>query len=162
MTATEMGGKHICLRVASRDGIYTSKNVYSGPAHSSGPVLLPYKSTLLDVVSGYGDDEIALAATTGECDSGSADYWLLSSAKQTQPADVAIYLNSFGATDVFYQLDDTVEACDYLSKGRRTTFDFICRLGPIESHADVPVTIIRERFGREQPAVELRILSPSQ
>jgi len=156
--AGEAGGT-VCLRAASRDGIYTSRNVYALPATAAGDVRLPYRSRLADVVGGYADDEIALAATAGDCDSGSADYYLLSSTDDDAPSDVVIYLNSFGATDVFFAIGDgDVEPCDYISEGRRTTFDFICRLGDVDTGAGLPVTIIRERFGREQPPVELRIV----
>ncbi len=152
------GGKNVCLRVASRDGIYTSRNVYSLPEAATGSVLLPYRSKLADVVRTYGADEIAMAATAGDCDAGSADYYLLSAAGETGSSDFVIYLNSFGATDVFYQLDADAQACEYLSEGRRTTFDFICRLGTVAEGDVVPVTIIRERFGRELPAIEMKII----
>ncbi len=154
--------KQLCLKAASRDGIYTSKNVYQLPAAVTGAVRLPYRSKLADVVDDYASDEIALAATAGDCDSGSSDYYLLSSATSQADLDVVIYLNSFGATDVFYQVDADIEACDYISEGRRTTYDFICKMSPPASDEGVPVTIIRERFGREQPSVQLRIIGVSQ
>lgn len=147
----------ICLRVASRDGIYTSKNVYVLPQGIRGPVLLPYQSKLKKVVTSYGADEIALAATSGDCDSGSSDYLLLSAGNQAGPSEIVIYLNSFGATDVFYQLDADAKACEYISEGRRTTYDYICRLDSFEVGKALPVTIIRERFGREQPALDITI-----
>lgn len=149
----------ICLRVASRDGIYTSRNIYALPGGAKGPVLLPYQSKLKDVVKSYGTDEIALAATSGDCESGSSDFYLLSAGNSEDALDVVIYLNSFGATDVFYQLDADVNdnECEYISEGRRTTYDYICRLGLIGAGKSVPVTIIRERFGREQPSIDITI-----
>ncbi len=152
----------VCLRVASRDGIYSSRNIYALPEGSSGPVLLPYQSKLRDVVEEYGVDEIALAATSGDCDSGSSDFFLLSAGGQAAPAEAVIYLNSFGATDVFFELDAEVKPCDYISEGRRTTYDYICRLGAIDVARSVPVTIIRERFGREQPSIEITIVGAAE
>ena len=156
------GSRAVCLRVASRDGIYTSRNIYSLPEQAEGPVLLPYESRLADVVRAYGSNEIAMAATEGECDSGSSDYFLLSAASETGSPEVVIYLNSFGATDVFFQLDSDPVPCEYFSEGRRTTYDFVCRLSAIGKHDSVPVTIIRERFGREQPSIELKIVGIGQ
>lgn len=155
-------GTEICLRVASRDGIYTSRNIYALPAGANGPVLLPYQSTHKDVVRSYGDDEIALAATAGDCDSGGSEFLLLSDGVQLEPSEIVIYLNSFGATDVFYELDADINACDYITEGRRTTYDYICRLGFIDTSNSVPVTIIRERFGREQPPVEITIVGVAE
>ncbi len=156
------GSDEVCLRVASRDGIYTSKNIYSVPGETTGPVRLPYRSSLTDVVEKYGDDEIAIAATVGNCDSGSAEYFLLSATSESAPSDLVIYLNSFGATDVYYQVDSDIEDCEYISEGRRTTYDFICRLDSIAAGEALPVTIIRERFGREQPSVEITIVGSTE
>jgi hypothetical protein len=155
-STAEAPGGEICLRVASRDGIYTSRNIYSLPKGVSGPVILPYQSTHRDVVKSYGDDEIALAATSGDCDSGSSDFFLLAA------GDVVIYLNSFGATDVFYELDAEINPCEYITEGRRTTYDHICRLGAIDVGKSVPVTIIRERFGREQPSIDITIVGAAE
>lgn len=152
----------VCLRVASRDGIYTSRNIYALPPAVKGPVLLPYQSKLKDVVEAYGTDEIALAATSGDCDSGSSRFYLLSGGENIEPSNVVIYLNSFGATDVFYELDGEINGCDYISEGRRTTYDYICRLGSTGAGESVPVTIIRERFGREQPSIDITIIGASE
>ncbi len=46
------GGQHLCLKAASRDGIYTSINVYKLPDDAAGNIRLPYykHSTEHDVV----------------------------------------------------------------------------------------------------------------
>lgn len=152
----------VCLRVASRDGIYTSRNIYALPADSNGQVLLPYKSTREDVVGSFNADEIALAATPGGCDSGGSTFYLLSAGDQVGPLEVVIYLNSFGATDVSYKLDAKIKPCDYITEGRRTTFDHICRLGPVDAAESLDVTIIRERFGREQPSIKITIAGTAE
>jgi hypothetical protein len=153
-----LGDQTVCLRVTSRDGIYSSRNIYALPDGTAGSVLLPYRSKLADVVQAYAADEIAMAATAGECESGSADYFLLSGAAETGVAEIVVYLNSFGATDVFYQLASDPVPCEYITEGRRTTFDFICRLGVVDTGDTIPVTFIRERFGREQPSIEVQIV----
>ena len=155
---TDPAPRNLCLSAATRDGIYTSRNEYQLPKDASGPVHLPYRSKLADKVRGYPSDELALTATAGACDSGSSDYYLLSTKDSPGDSDVVIYLNSFGATDVFYQIGSTVEACHYFSEGRRTAYDFVCRPKSLAWQEGAAVTILRERFGRELPAIELRIL----
>lgn len=160
--SAEASGERICLKAASRDGIYTSKNVYAVPDGAAGNVRLPYRSKLANVVRDYGEHEIALSATVGDCDSGASDYVLLGSTS-TGASDAAVmYLNSFGATDVFVEIDGEIEPCEYISEGRRTTFDFICTLNVSAGDGAVDITIIRERFGREQPSISLRLIGATQ
>lgn len=158
----ESGGQQLCLKAASRDGIYTSRNVYAVPNGATGSVRLPYRSKLASIVRDYGEHEIALSATVGECDSGASDYYLLGSEEAGEMESAVIYLNSFGATDVFVEINDAIEPCEYISEGRRTTFDFICPLEVSAGDGAVPVTIIRERFGREQPSISLRLIGATQ
>lgn len=168
LTATaDAGDPSVCLTAASHDGIYSSRNQYRLPDADGGTVRLPYRSGLADVVRAYADGQIAVAAVTGDCTGGGSDYYVLSSINASTDDEIYVYLNSFGATDVFYQLgrdddnDGAVEACDYISEGRRTTFDFVCNLGRPSGGDWLDVTLIRERFGREQPPVQLRIAGPS-
>lgn len=158
---TPTDDNEVCLRVASSDGIYTSRNQYRVGRGTTGPVRLPYLSSRRDVIEDYVNGQIALAATAGACDSSDSIYYLLDAASGTDNTDVVIYLNSFGATDVFWQANgaqDEVHACEYVSEGRRTTYDYFCTLSRATLGHDTTVAIIRERFGREQPAIELRIL----
>jgi len=162
ITATaDTGGQHLCLKATSRDGIYTSRNVYALP-NAPGNVRLPYRSKLADVVDDYGENEIALSATVGDCESGASDYFLLDSSAGGDAASAVMYLNSFGATDVFVEAGGEIETCEYISEGRRTTFDFICPLAISAGTGAVPVTIIRERFGREQPSISLTVIGAIQ
>lgn len=150
-------GKSACLTASSQDGIYTSRNVYELTANPDGRVPLPYKSKMKKVVKQYRD-EIALAATTGDCDSGSTYYYLVDKAGSVQATKLYVYLNSFGATDAYIQAGGSDEACEFISEGRRTSFDFICTLDAIPAERPVVVTIDRERFGRAQPRVEFQIV----
>jgi len=161
-TSAEASGQRICLKAASRDGIYTSRNVYAVPDGAAGNVRLPYRSKLANVVRDYGEHEIALSATVGDCDSGASDYVLLGSTSTVESDSAVMYLNSFGATDVFVEIDGEIEPCEYISEGRRTTFDFICTLNVSAGDGTVPITIIRERFGREQPSISLRLIGATQ
>ncbi|MGI9224495.1 MAG: hypothetical protein ACR2QX_08485 [Woeseiaceae bacterium] len=156
------GGQQLCLKAASRDGIYTSRNVYAIPEGATGNVRLPYRSKLENVVRDYDEHEIALSATTGDCDSGASDYFLLNNGVAGETESAVMYLNSFGATDVFVEINDEIEPCEYISEGRRTTFDFICPLQVSAGDGIVPITIIRERFGREQPSISLRLIGATQ
>lgn len=160
--ASDAGGKQLCLKAASRDGIYTSRNVYAVPEGAAGAVRLPYLSKLSDVVRDYGEHDIALTATAGDCDSGEADYFLLGSTTDKGESTAVMYVNSFGATDVFVEIGDAIETCEYISEGRRTTFDHICPLAVRAGDGAVDVTIIRERFGREQPSVSLRLVGATK
>ncbi|MDH3441589.1 MAG: hypothetical protein OEM63_12600 [Gammaproteobacteria bacterium] len=58
--SAEASGQRICLKAASRDGIYTSRNVYAVPDGAAGNVRLPYRSKLANVVRDFGEHEIAL------------------------------------------------------------------------------------------------------
>jgi hypothetical protein len=160
--SAESSGQRICLKAASRDGIYTSRNVYAVPDGAAGNVRLPYRSKLANIVRDYGEHEIALSATVGDCDSGASDYVLLGSTSTGESDSTVMYLNSFGATDVFVEIDEEIEPCEYISEGRRTTFDFICTLNVSAGDGAVPITIIRERFGREQPSISLRLIGATQ
>lgn len=160
--SAEAGERRLCLKAASRDGIYTSRNVYAVPADATGNIRLPYQSRLGDVVRDYGEHEIALSATAGDCDSGASDYFLLGSTADGESDPAVMYLNSFGATDVFVEIDGNIEPCEYISEGRRTTFDFICTLDVSAGDGAVPITIIRERFGREQPSITLRLIGATR
>jgi len=158
----ESGGQQLCLRAASRDGIYTSRNVYSIPGGAVGSIRLPYDSKHTNIVRDYAEDEIALTATAGDCDSGAMDYYLLGSAAASDGDSAVMYLNSFGATDVFVEIDGVLKPCKYISEGRRIAFDFICPLEVSSGDGAVPITIIRERFGREQPSISLRLIGATQ
>jgi len=153
-----------CLRVASRDGIYTSRNIYSLPQGESRPIHLPYVSNHKEQVKPYvNDDRIALAATPGDCESGGSKFFLVSRQEPTEPSEAVIFLNSFGATDVFYKLDsEKLKACEYVTKGRRTTYDYICQLGFVTAGEEREVTISRERFGREQPPIKITIVGATK
>lgn len=158
----ESGPDVVCLRVASRDGIYLSRNDYRIPP--AAVVGLPYRSGMREVIEAYGDGELAMSAAAGGCDEPSSRYFLVR-ADDEEPDAAIVYVNSFGATDVFFQTRDGEQtsdavACNYISEGRRTTFDFYCEVPWSRDTPELGVTLIRERFGREQPAVELVITGP--
>jgi hypothetical protein len=153
----------LCLRATTSDGIYSSRNHYRLPAERTGAVHLPYASSKREILGGYAEAEVAIAANVGDCDSSSSSYYVVGSLDTTQPAATVIYLNSFGATDVFLSLDGSEQppqACEHISEGRRTTYDFYCTLMPADN-SSVTVSIIRERFGREQPGVQFSIIGLS-
>ncbi len=163
-TTTLTEGLEVCLRATSSDGIYSSRNHYQVPAATSGSVHLPYLSEMTKIIDEYQIGNLAISANVGDCDHSSSDYYVVIPVDATAPENTHIYLNSFGATDVFYEVVGTngaPKACEYVSEGRRTTFDFYCTLPVVES-SEMQINIIRERFGREQPGVELKILGLAQ
>jgi hypothetical protein len=169
--ALEGGIRDICLRVVSRDGIYTSRNVYRLPDSIAGePVRLPYdKSSQLELLGSYADKDIAMTAVLGSCDTADSLYYVISASNSEQAENIRLYINSFGATDVYYQvlLGDSewsdAEVCTYVSEGRRTTFDFWCDVpGALATGNRTELRIQRERFGRAQPAVDIRVIGVLQ
>jgi hypothetical protein len=165
IAAEAEGERRLCLKAASRDGIYYSKNEYRLPAAGGQQdIPIPYQSKLDEVVSEYGSPgDIAVAATAGNCETAATDYYLVRSAETDQDEAVLIYLNSFGATDVFYELGSgdgwlDPEPCEYISEGRRTTFDFSCAIPTSGARGSMEIRILRERFGREQPSITIRVL----
>lgn len=157
-------GTEVCVRATTNDGIYSSRNHYRLPEASGEVVRLPYRSDRVDVLSGYAEGDIAISVTLGGCDTAASDTYLVASAMDGDPAEpVRLLLNSFGATDVFVAMpgSEALTPCEYLSEGRRTTYDFVCTLEAGAAALDGTVTIIRERFGREQPAVEFRLAGPA-
>lgn len=154
--------KELCLRVSSRDGTYTSKNLYRVPeALDRSAVGLPYPSRYLTVVEQYGVDDVALAASAGRCDESARDYFVVMSAGQ-QPANLRLYVNSFGATDVLHRTKEggewsTPTPCNAITAKRRTTFDHVCDVKARGGATALDIEILRERFGRPQPTVALRV-----
>jgi hypothetical protein len=158
IASEEADDQQLCLKVSSRDGIYTSRNVYAVPHEAAGNIRLPYHSTHEKDVKKYGAHELALSAKVGDCDSGGMDYYLLDSAAADEATPAVMYINSFGATDVFIKVNNVEKTCKYITEGRRTTFDFICPLNIAAGDGAVPITINRERYGREQPSILLRVI----
>jgi len=148
----------LCLRAHSRDGIYSSRNVYGLPEQADGVVRLPYSTAMRDVVERFGAHELALAATLGDCEGEGSRYLLVGAVGEDEASEVVLYVNSFGATDVFAAYGSAMDPCEYISEGRRTTFDFICRLPAEVVHPAVEVELVRERFGRPQPGVIIELL----
>jgi hypothetical protein len=160
-----VSGGVLCLRAVSRDGIYSSRNEYRLPEAPAGArVQIPYRTRHRDHLGEAGPTGLAIAATQGPC-AETAEAYYLAAGPATSPDDrVQIQVNSFGATDVLLSIreDDAWSeptVCDYLAEGRRTTFDHVCHVEPARVRAgDLTLRILRERYGREQPPVELRLI----
>lgn len=153
-------GAEVCVRATSSDGIYSSRNHYRLPAAAGSRAHLPYASGMGDVLGGFAPGELAVSIAAGSCEAAAAEGYLVAGMVDEAPAQpVLVYLNGFGATDVFASLggDGPLEACEYITEGRRTTYDFFCTLTP-EATSGQSVTIVRERFGREQPSVTIKLL----
>lgn len=153
-------GADVCVRATSSDGIYSSRNHYRLPTTAGQQAYLPYASDMDEVLNAFAAGELAVTISTGDCESTAVGSYLVAGSLDGEPgAPVLIYLNGFGATDVFTSLadDGPLEACEYITEGRRTTYDFACAVivppGGVQT-----LTIVRERFGREQPAVTIELV----
>jgi hypothetical protein len=163
--SARIAGGTLCLRAVSRDGIYTSRNEYRLPEAPAGArVRLPHPTRHREHLGAVGPAGLAIAATRGPCGEAVGGYYLPVGAAARPDDRVEVQVNSFGATDVLVSVrkgdawsDPAV--CDYLAEGRRTTFDHVCHVDPALVRAgDVALRILRERYGREQPPVELRLI----
>lgn len=163
----------ICLKTTSRDGAYTSENLFRGKGKPQDILYLPYESKYPDVLKNYpGDaDSVAITATAGECSqSKTADYYLpgrLDGRNQKLYGQgIRIYINGFDATDVSYQLEGIqnwlpAKDCDYIEEGRHTAYNFTCKVEEVAVNVANPVTvrILREVYGRELEPVTFKILA---
>lgn len=157
-----LGGTEVCVRATSNDGIYSSRNHYRLPA-TADQAHLPYASGMGDVLDGFAAGQIAVSISPGSCESLSGETFLVAGSLDDGAAQpVTVYLNGFGATDVFFALADNGQlgSCEYIEEGRRTTYDFLCHLGEISGASSV--TIVRERFGREQPEITFELIGLRQ
>lgn len=155
------GDPQVCLTMLSRDGVYYSRNTFRLPDAGAGQaVRLPYRSSLRDRLGNYDAADLAMRASTGSCEHSTNMYYVLGSASgQTQGA-IRVFVNSFGATDVFYRSEarGLEGTCTPITEGRRTSFDYWCDIPWPDGGAErVDVGIERERYGREMPAVTLTL-----
>lgn len=162
------GLQTVCLTVQSQDGVYSARNEYVFPSglESGQPILLPYEySRFLDILSDYKDESLAFKAASGPCDQTESNALLAvqraNNAGVTSALSLRFYVNAFGATDVFIRTDQEDGTCRPV-QGLQTSFDHICRIAlPAATgsgmHA-IHVHIERERYGRELPPTEVRVL----
>ncbi|MFT3759990.1 hypothetical protein [Thauera sp.] len=160
-----MAGNQLCLTVLSRDGVYYSHNTYDVPAlERARPVQLRYDTALQARLNKYADDELAMRARPGACETSGNEYYVLDAGAGKRPETIHIFVNSFGATDVFWhdKGTDTHGNCDAIDVGRRTSFDHQCEIRwPASTRERLDLRIERERYGREMPAADLTLfLSP--
>ncbi|MFO7542413.1 MAG: hypothetical protein R6W97_06320 [Thiobacillus sp.] len=153
----ETSDSPVCLTVQSRDGAYFSRNTFNLPGGSGGNLVrIPYdKSKFLDKLKRYSRNELAMLATPGKCENKTNGYYVIDAAATKPPESIRVFINSFGATDVFYRAGGgSFVPCTPISEGRRTSFDYWCDV-PWPRGGKLNVDIQRERFGREMPAVAL-------
>lgn len=154
--------RQVCLTVQSRDGVYLSRNTFELPEGSAkSMVQIPYNhSTRLGRLARYGADELAISASTGSCANRANTYYVVDATATKPPESLRIFVNSFGATDVFYRTGSRGPylECTPIEEGRHTTFDFWCSVPWPRAGSDrLEVEIQRETYGRELPAVALTL-----
>lgn len=156
-------GREVCVRAISNDGIYSSRNHYRLPASAGVQAHLPYISGMEEVLDAFAVGELAVSVTAGNCQTTAAETYLVAgNLDDADSTPVIVYLNGFGATDVFVIINEEgpPEPCQYITLGRRTTYDFSCAVSVPPGQAPT-LTFIRERFGREQPEITIRLLGMS-
>jgi hypothetical protein len=157
--------RQVCLTLQSRDGVYYSRNTFELPADSAGSVVrIPYdKSSRLDRLARYGRDELAMRATAGSCETSTSQYYVLDASAARPPESIRVFVNSFGATDVFHSSGRGKSSpCTPVGEGRRTAFDYWCEIPWPRGGSDkLAVEIQRERFGRDMPPVSLTLFLKS-
>lgn len=157
--------RQVCLTLQSRDGVYYSRNTFELPAGSAGSVVrIPYdRSSRLDRLARYGGDELAMRATAGSCETSPNQYYVLDASAAKPAESIRVFVNSFGATDVFHSSGrGKSSACTPVGEGRRTAFDYWCEIPwPRDGGDKLAVEIQRERFGRDMPPVSLMLFLKS-
>lgn len=156
------GDPQVCLTMLSRDGVYYSRNTFRLPDAGAGQtVRLPYRSNLRDRLGNYEASDLAMRASAGTCEHNSNVYYVLGTTGGAAPGAIRVFVNSFGATDVFYRSEaqGLEGACTPIAEGRRTSFDHWCDIPwPAGGAKRVDIGIERERYGREMPAVTLSLV----
>lgn len=156
------GDPQVCLTMLSRDGVYYSRNTFRLPDAGAGQaVRLPYRSSLRDRLGNYEATDLAMRASAGNCERSTNLYYVLGTASGPAPGAIRVFVNSFGATDVFYrsEVQGLDGVCTPIAEGRRTSFDHWCDIPwPGNGAKRVDIGIERERYGREMPAVTLTLV----
>lgn len=152
----------VCLTVRSRDGVYFSRNEFEVPggvpAGATGIVLSLDRTKHQTLLTGYHDDDVAVAATSGACGSGD-ETWLVPRTVDGMSETVDVLVNGFGATAVFYATASGGSGdCTEFVDGRRTSYDFRCRVprGQLDGGKQ-KIRIERERYGRPLPGVSFDV-----
>jgi hypothetical protein len=155
----------VCLTLQSRDGVYYSRNTFELPAESEDKaVALPYdRSSRLGTLAKYGREDLAIRASAGPCERSANEYYVLDASAERPAELIRVFVNSFGATDVFHASGSAGKpvACKPIGAGRRTSFDYWCDIPWPPGGEPFDVRILRERFGRDMPAVSLKLFPGS-
>jgi len=151
-TPAKWAGGHVCVEVASRDGIYVAANTFDVPAAPAGSfVKLAFSSQHADLYSAATPDTFAARAAIGDC--GDTDNRLLplawSSAAGAAAGSRLVMSVQSGQTkaSVVVSPDDRHERCRRLQGPgpSLTAFDSVCEM-PLPS-SDVKVFVERCSFG---------------
>lgn len=171
------GEQSLCLKISSRDGAYTSENVYQFTADDKDKLVsLSYDTGMQKIVKEYTavPGAIAIAVMPGNCNATAETKYLLPTilhreSKSLDKGKLVLYINSIGATDVSYRVaspgNKEFSDCSYINEGKHTAYDFSCEIdlaGPIPVDK-LKVEIKREIFGREiKPGLTLELMRPGK
>ena len=173
----QQGQQSLCMKISSRDGAYTSENVYRFSADNPDQLVsLSYDTGMRNIVEEYttGPGAIAMTVTPGDCNSTAETKYLLPTilhrkSSSLDKGKLVLYINSIDATDVYYRVassgNEKFSDCSYIEEGRHTAYDFRCEIelpGPTPE-SELVVEIEREIYGREiKPGLSLHLMQPGK
>ncbi|MEQ9696018.1 hypothetical protein [Shimia sp. SDUM112013] len=156
-------GHDVCLQAVSQDGRYEARWPYQVETTWTGgfaevPLVTDYASFL----SGARFTDFASALHKGGCASDRGEVavvsWNTSAPNVSTPA--YLWINSFGADEVFLVLNDRDEVDCIPSTGSQAiAYDFQCALDGGQIGKDATVEIVRLKSGRLQPSDKIRLVS---
>jgi hypothetical protein len=162
---TQDRNKQICLSVMSRDGTYSSRNQYQSTEDIIGSFQsVEYPSEYQEVIAGFTEDELAMLAYPGNCDSNKISQFYLSSRGVTELSDTVTLFVSSGRSDVFLKIKDKAKKnktvrCQRIQKGKRTGYDTLCHVKlNVLSKGVNELSLLRRKSGRMLPSVKFSII----
>jgi len=155
-----------CFRVTSIDGTYASENEYllnpeSAIPNNQGLLELDYPTQFKTILKGFNDNELALLATDGACDSR-ADIHFFATKDKVEDGDKLRFLISSGRSQVFMRLKNKVHSlqpsCSRIETGKRTAYDTICEIELSQLNStDYEANIVRRKNNRALPLVNFNL-----
>lgn len=165
------GTNLFCFQVNSIDGTYFSENEYlltstEKLANEQGLVEVEYPTQFKKILKEFGDNELALLATEGSCDSQSNLHFVATKDK-IENSDKVRFLISSARSQVFMRLKSNIQSiqptCARIEEGKRTAYDTICEINLSELVSEsFDGQIIRRKNNRTLDNVNFSLSIASQ
>ena len=152
---------HFCFKVTSIDGTYVSENDYliaEQPKSALTP--LEYPTQYQDILKNFAGQQLAMLATTGECQDQRYQHVMLSARAPENNGTELVFLVSSGRSQVFMQITGAERqrfglSCSRIEEGKRTAFDTICAIKAEQVPTGTyTAQIVRRKEGRSLPATK--------